>query len=245
MPQTAFEEELEVFRTEEETAQQYFFCYLSVRTLAAKNPAVLEAMNRTPLFWITTHHAMLLSAIVALGRIFDQDSKHNINSLMSTTSKSLALFSKSALAARKEAAGLTKQQAAAYVSDKYELTPQDVRALRRKIAEWRRLYESGYREIRHKVFAHKEVSDVDETHDLWAKTSVDELKALFAFLNALYTALWELFYNGRQPLLTVRTFVLPPDSAVNGREMSPGEKVYGECQAVLTSMLSNPVAHSD
>jgi hypothetical protein len=30
-----FEEELEVFRTEEEAAQQYFFAYLSVRSLAA------------------------------------------------------------------------------------------------------------------------------------------------------------------------------------------------------------------
>lgn len=34
---TAFEDELEVFRTEEEAAQQFFFDYLSVRTLAAKD----------------------------------------------------------------------------------------------------------------------------------------------------------------------------------------------------------------
>jgi hypothetical protein len=79
---TEFERELEVFRTEEETAQQYFFCYLSVRSLAAKKPDVLAAMNEASLFWATTHHAMLLSAIVALGRIFDQSSRHNINTLM-------------------------------------------------------------------------------------------------------------------------------------------------------------------
>jgi hypothetical protein len=200
-------------------------------------------MNRTPLFWVTTHHAMLLSAIVALGRIFDQDSKHNIDCLMATTSNNLALFSKSTLAARKEAAGLTKQQAAAFVADKYELTARDVRALRKQIAEWRRLYESGYREIRHRVFAHKDVSDVDETHELCAKTSVDELKALFAFLSALYTALCELFYNGRQPELAFREFVLPPDSAVAGRQMSPGEKVYRECHVVLMSLLSDAAAH--
>ncbi len=111
MVQTQFETELEIFRTEEETAQQYFFSYLSVRSLAAKNTAVLAAMNTTPLFWITTHHAMLLSAIVALGRIFDQRSKHNIDRLMSIASGDLTVFSKAALAARKESAGLTKQQA--------------------------------------------------------------------------------------------------------------------------------------
>jgi len=126
--QTQFETELEIFRTEEETAQQYFFCYLSVRSLAAKNSAVLAATNTTPLFWITTHHAMLLSAIVALGRIFDQKSKHNIDRLMSIASEDLTVFSKAALAARKEKSPrLTKQQAVNYVADKHELTAQDVR----------------------------------------------------------------------------------------------------------------------
>jgi hypothetical protein len=37
---------------------------------------------------------VLLSAFVALGRIFDQDSKHNIDSLMVIASKEFAVFSK-------------------------------------------------------------------------------------------------------------------------------------------------------
>jgi hypothetical protein len=56
---TDFEAELEVFRTEEETAQQYFFAYLSVRSLAASDGNVLANMNNTPLFWLTAHHAMV------------------------------------------------------------------------------------------------------------------------------------------------------------------------------------------
>jgi hypothetical protein len=47
---TDFEEELEVFRTEEEAAQQYFFAYLSVKSLAASDGDVLANMNNTPLF---------------------------------------------------------------------------------------------------------------------------------------------------------------------------------------------------
>jgi AbiU2 len=90
----SFENELEVFRTEEETAQQYFFAYLSVRSLAASDENVLQNMNSTPLFWRTTHHAMLLTAFVALGRIFDQDPKsdHNIDKLMRVTGDSLHLY---------------------------------------------------------------------------------------------------------------------------------------------------------
>src|SRR5271168_5073785 len=107
---TDFEEELEVFRTEEETAQQYFCAYLSVRSLAASDGNVLANMNNTPLFWRTTHHAMVLAAFIALGRIFDQDQKsdHNIDKLMRVVGDGLSLFTKPVLAARKVAAGLTQ-----------------------------------------------------------------------------------------------------------------------------------------
>jgi hypothetical protein len=92
----SFEEELEVFRTEEETAQQHFFAYLSVRSLAATDENVLRNMNSTPLFWRTTHHAMLLAAFVTLGRIFDQDAKsdHNIDKLIRILGDNLHLLTK-------------------------------------------------------------------------------------------------------------------------------------------------------
>jgi len=91
--------------------------------------------------------------------------------------------------------------------------------------------------VRHKLFAHKGVSSVQEADELLAKTSVDELKALFAFLSALYSALWELFCDGRKPSLNIRDFVLPPDPPIAYQAMLPGEKVYREGHAVLMSML--------
>jgi hypothetical protein len=65
----AFKDELEVFRKEEEVAQQYFFAWLQVRAELAANEKLLDRINDTPLFWITTHHALILAAFVALGRI--------------------------------------------------------------------------------------------------------------------------------------------------------------------------------
>jgi hypothetical protein len=238
--EAGFERELEIFRTEEETAQQYFFCYLSVRSLAASNSDVLKMMNMNPLFWVTTHHAMLLSAFMALGRIFDQTSKHNIDTLISMTSRALPAFTKPTLKARKQAAGLTPQQAAAYVADSHELTAHDIRNLRKEIVTWRRVYDGHYREIRHKVFAHKALSDIDEVNALLANTKVDELKDLFAFLSAIYSCLWETFHNGRRPTIHVRPFVLPPEQPAFG-DRSPRETVYREGHAVLTSMLTGLV----
>ncbi len=134
--EAAFGRELEIFRKEEETAQQHFFAYLSLREFAASNNDVLKAMNTTPLFSLTTHHAMLLSAFIGLSRIFDQSSAHNIDTLMASASKDLGVFSKAALAKRKMAAGLTGNDASAYVNDAFEPTPHDFRALgSRKLEE--------------------------------------------------------------------------------------------------------------
>lgn len=235
MANTKFEAELEIFRTEEETAQQYFFSYLSIRSLAAADTDVLKMMNAAPLFWKTVHHATVLSAFVALGRIFDPNSRHNINTLISTAADEIKQFSRGALMARKRSDGLTHEQAVEYVADAHELTVQNLRKLRKEIAAWRGVYDERYQAIRHKVFAHRELSDINEVNRLLAKTNVEEMKRLFAFLSALYSALWELFHNGREPVLNLRPFVLPPKA---GEDKLPGETVYLEGHAALLLMTA-------
>lgn len=229
---TSFEDELEVFRTEEETAQQYFFAYLSVRSLAANDENVLQNMNSTPLFWRTTHHAMLLAAFVALGRIFDQDPKsdHNIDRLMRVTGDNLHLFTRAALAARRVASGaMTQKQADEYAVDAYEMTASDVRDLKKQVAHWRRVYEDKYRDVRHFVFAHKKKKETVE--QVLARTDIEEIKQFFGFLAGLYQALDQLYLNGRRPIVRVRVFALPPKSGASS--MSPGERAYAEGHEVL------------
>jgi hypothetical protein len=193
-------------------------------------------MNLNPLFWVTAHHAMILSTFVALGRIFDHNSKHNIDTLMSMASKHLPAFSRAALAARKRAAGLTQKQAAEYVADAHELSRDDLKHLRKQIASWRRVYEERYRDVRHKIFAHKALSDASEVDQLLSKTNIPEIQRLFGFLSALHSALLQAFVNGRRPLLEIQDFVLRADDPPH-RSALPGEKVYREGHAVLSSML--------
>lgn len=234
---TEFAEELEIFRTEEESAQQTFFAYLSVRSLAAADQGVLSNMNNTPLFWLTTHHALLAAAFIGLGRIFDQDPKsdHNIDRLMRVTGNSLHLFTKTALLNRKTADGLLRKDAEAYVTDAYELTARDVRDMRKMVADRRKIYEERYRDVRHMVFAYKRREELVQA--VLAKTNIDELKELFGFLAGLYEALDGLYLNGRQPIVNIRQFTLPPK--VRWSSMSPGERVYAEGHEVL-KMVTPP-----
>jgi hypothetical protein len=206
-----------------------------MRDLPAHDANVLREMNSNALFWITTRDALLLSAFIALGRIFDQNSKHNIDRLMMVTRDNISAFSKKALASRKAAGGLTKAEAAAYVADAHELTHSDLKSLRKKIKSWRSVYEARYRGIRKKVYAHKEVSTVDEANDLMANAKIKEMKHLFSFLNGLEDALAGAFNNGNQPLLNEREFVLWPKSTTSVTTR-PGEKVYRQGYGVLKAL---------
>lgn len=234
----AFKNELEIFRKEEETAQQMFFAWLSLRATTASNADVLRVVNTTPLFWINAQHSMLVTAFGTLGRIFDQESKHNVDRLMTIVSQNLPIFSIDSLRARKVADGISMEDAARYIAGKHALTSNDVKILRKQIDVRRRIYEARYRDIRHKVFAHKATDDVAEIDAMFAKTNIEEMKGVFGFLHALHDALWEQFHNGRKPNVTPYKFTVPPDPSVRENSLSPGERIFREGQVALLSMLS-------
>jgi hypothetical protein len=95
-----FVDELKIFQVEEAAAQQYFFGYLTVTQMAVENSEFLELVHTYPWFWITAHHAMFMATFVALGRIFDQDTPHNVDALMSAVSAQIKEFSVDTLKAR-------------------------------------------------------------------------------------------------------------------------------------------------
>lgn len=234
---TEFETELEIFRKEEESAQQFFFSYLSVRSSAAGDPDILRKLNENALFWITAHHSMLVATFVTLGRIFDQDSKHNIDRLMGVVARDLSIFSLRALQTRKEASQITAAEAAQYVVGKHALSADDVKRLRKQINVRRRIYEDRYRDIRHKVFAHKATADIAEVSSMFAKTNIEEMKSLFGFLHSVHEGLWEAFHNGRRPDVKPFQFTLPSEPPPRYKSLAPGERTFREGYAVLRSML--------
>jgi hypothetical protein len=213
---------------------------LQIRTELAADKKLLDRINDTPLFWITTHHALLLAAFVALGRVFDQHSRHNVNALLKMASKNKVIFAKEALWARKIRDGVAPLFAAEYILDKYEPSDTDFRELRREVAKRRRVYEERFRDVRDKMFAHKELSDSDEMNALLAKATIDELKSLFGFLHALHQALWELLVNGRRPILCLPDFALPTRPRTPGRSDAPAETVARDVAAFFDRLMAPP-----
>jgi AbiU2 len=228
-------EELEIFGNEQDSAQRYFFGYLSMHRIPAANPEVLRRMNDDSTFWITTRNALLTSTFVVLGRIFDQDQKsvHNIDKLLGAATNEIGSLNRTGLAQRRVAERvMTQPDADKYASDRHDLTYADIRQMRKAVDKWRKVYVARYRDIRHKIFAHKGASSV-EAEALMAKTNVDEIKQLLGFLHALHNSLDQLYRNGLVPDLTPATFDLPPTPS----RSKSAEILYRESGNVLYGLV--------
>jgi hypothetical protein len=127
---------------------------------------------------------------------------------------------------------MTVAEADEYASDRHDLTVQDIRAMRKAVDKWRKVYFARYRDIRHKIFAHRGANSL-EAEALMAKTNVDEMKEMLGFLHALHQSLQQLHANGLVPNLTPATFEVPPTPGGS----KGGEILYREAGNVLYGLI--------
>jgi hypothetical protein len=104
-----FEHELEVFRTESETAAQFFYAFLAIHASAGPDKSVHRLLNTAPLFWNTVLGGLQAAAFVAMGRVFDQKSTHNVDRLLKLAQDNPQIFSKAALVTIMERASRGRQ----------------------------------------------------------------------------------------------------------------------------------------
>jgi hypothetical protein len=64
-----FARELEIFRTEAQSAAQFFYAFLAVHAAAGARKPVHRLLNTAPLFWNTVLGGLQTAAFVALGRV--------------------------------------------------------------------------------------------------------------------------------------------------------------------------------
>ena len=203
-PDEVFELELENFRREASDAACFYWVSRTVSFMAGDR-AVLRTLNQAPLFWGIAEGACRDALIVALGRIFDQGSPHNVDALLGWAASQPQIFAKAALEQRKRRSGFTNpEDLRVYMAQVHEPTPEDFRALRRSIAEHRRLYETHVREIRHQYIAHREVVTPEAVGELFSRAQLLEIERILAFLPALHLALQELYQNGNAPELRLQ-----------------------------------------
>ena len=196
-----FEQELEIFRHEVEGAAQFWFAARAMDEVASKNRRVLEALNRHALVWNTIRAALQGSAFIALGRVFDQDSTHNLDRLLGTAMKDREVFAKDALAGRKKRLNMNAAEwLDEYLNDVYVPRNLDFRELRSRVAKHRRIFVAQVRTVRNKVFAHRGLSEHSEIDAVFGQVNRRDVERLLVFLMQLHEVLWQVYFNGRRPV---------------------------------------------
>jgi hypothetical protein len=239
-PEEEFTRRLEVFRGEVESAMQFFYAYLTIHAVASEDKQVYEVLNDYATFWRTNLGALQTSTFIALGRIFDLDSKHNVRDLIKFAMDNPSIFSRDALRGRKiKQSDGPKPWLDRYISEAYVPKASDFKRLRGYVSKYSKLYTKNYRDLRNKVFAHREMSNSEEEAVLFAKTNIRELERILAFLGALQSALLQLLDNGRRPVLRPRRHSLNSLRKGKGsknRAQQIQERITQETEAFLQTL---------
>lgn len=235
---TDFSHDLELFRTEAESALQFFYAWDAIHAVAAQDKKVHRLLNQAPMLWNTSLGALQGSTFIALGRLFDPDtSNHSVTRLLSRAHADLSMFSKEALAERKRKQSENSDEwLPEYLKTVYVPSSEDFRRLKRHLAQRRKVYEANYKPLRHKVFAHRSVSSRDEVADLYSKTNIRELQQLLVFLRRLHETLWQLYFNGHKPVLRPARFSVQrilDQPSPNPRHAALQERLVHEVRSFL------------
>jgi hypothetical protein len=187
-----FLERLEIFRQESAQCAQFLYSYLAIHAVAGRDENVRRGLNEEALFWNTVLGGLQCSLFIVLGRVFDPSSKHGIASFLKLATESQPIFQQEALARRK---------GDEYAADAREPGPQRFARMERVVTGYSARYNTDYRELRSRVFAHR-VHTGDRVGQLFSKTNISELEQMVTFLGRFHNAWFNTFHNGSR--LTLR-----------------------------------------
>lgn len=242
-----FDERLGIFRRQKAEATRLWFCAAAINEVS-KDLRTNRMIQRTPGFWITVRGGLERHALICVGKVFDQTSPYNIDTLLKAAwdAKQAGAFSKSALVARKRRiSNLAEEILQGFVEDAPVLANSDFKRVSRLVKKYRAIYVSQYRDIRNKHLAHDEIVDAVALSAMFAKTSLRDLEKLIRFLNQLEQALWHLYYNGTLPRMrpmrhSVRMMVRMPLNELGRADDQ--EDIVRDTRKVLQLLVRAPSA---
>jgi hypothetical protein len=190
-----------------QSAIETFYTYVEIHNFAAENDIVYRRMNKHPTFWNIQLHALQATFFITLSRIFDSGKDvHSIHKLLAATVAHPEFFSKDALAIRKWDEGDEPEWLANYLSNAFEPTTSDLRALKKALSPIRSKYALAYHDIRNYVFAHKVLKEQQQITTLFGNTKIGDVDEILYSLHDLTEAIWQLFHNGIKPELGVCSY---------------------------------------
>ena len=209
------EELYKEFQSELNTACWSFYTWKNIHNIAAGDKKVHHALNRNPLSWNIILYSLQSAFFSALGRLFDIDGRtFSIHTFLRACIENTDQFSKDALRERKikgsDADKLPWLDG--YIEKSYQPNKEDFLKLEGEVSKKQKLYYSGCKPIRDKIFAHKELKEIKCVDELFRKIKIGEMQDLLCFLYQIERIIFQLLYNGR--LMNVGDFTFNEEEFV-------------------------------
>src|SRR6266481_8041363 len=87
---------LKVFKSQADECISCLYTYLTIHAVASKSPVIRDHVNHNAVFWRTTLRALQSNLLLALGRVFESDTPHNVGTFMRKINENRAAFSRAA-----------------------------------------------------------------------------------------------------------------------------------------------------
>lgn len=191
-----------VISTEVENAFVLYYQFEELNRLWTDDIAIFEAIHRHIQFWLAYRHSIQASLLITVTRLFDTtDKAKTIPRLVTAVANNLQLFDEPSLRRRK-ANGGNPPWLDDFMKDAWLPTSSgDFRSLQVALKPHTKRINTIYRPIRNNVLAHRIMDDIEAAHALFPQTNRKELGETLIFLRDLKQVIWDLYYNGKQPIL--------------------------------------------
>jgi hypothetical protein len=205
--ETAVVEALQRLKRQADDCVTCLYAYLSIHAVAGQSRLLKDHINENALFWNTALYALQSALILALGRVFETNTPHNVSTFMRAMDANRAAFSRAGLKSRKspifgdDLVGLNN-----YVKEARLPRPSDFRRVAKFVKLHRNAYLTNYKDLRDNVFAHTLTTDQLQITAMFSKTNIRQLQRMTTYLNHLHDAFWEAFHNGGRLTLRRRRY---------------------------------------
>lgn len=202
-------------RQEVETAIRVFYAYEAMSKLLSEQQYV-DLVNKNVYFWKIFLSSVQTKLFIALGRLYDDSNDaFSFHRFVNACKENIEDFGYESLEKRKLNGSSTRPEwLDDYLRDAYFAKIKDIDALSRLARPFNKKMKGLYKEIRSKVFAHAIHTDAVDISNLFGGIKFEEIDGALTALWSIYSQVWQLYHNGRQPTLKIEPY-LYKDEVVN------------------------------
>lgn len=242
--ESSFLRELNFFRNETESLVRYVYSHGALNDVILSNKSVRKAVNYNPSFWNSVLFSFTDAMFIALGRIFDEENKegkkYTIHTLFRFIDNNKEIFSKETFSKRWE---ITHKNMLdykdEYMLNVYEMKKEDWKKFKKLKSSLASDYKKFYRPIRDSI-AHRLLTDNAEIRLVMDAVPVRDMEKFCTKLRNLHEGLWQLYHNGRGPIVPLKTGRYSSKGFVNKKyePYHPGPITYQYSQDAKNALIA-------